>query len=178
MVNHSNSAESDQQFMIGFYEQYKSFLSHTARKFAQSQHDCEDIIQDTLIRLMRNIPTLRRLSKNQTAAYLFLTVRSAYTDRMKSPQERISFAAGDISQVPDDSTPFAYDAKWDAEILRRGLAPRDWTLLEYKYILGYPDEDIAQMLGCAPDSVRTLLRRARSRAKAILDSGNRKEGEE
>ena len=164
-----NTPESDQQFMIRFYEQYRAFLFHSARKFTNSQHDCEDIIQDVLIRLMRNLPTLRGLSNNQIAAYLFLTVRSVYADRMKSTQERMILISDDSWDLPDHNAQFAYDAKWDTEILRKALTPRDWSLLESKYILGYADDEIARELGCAPDSVRTLLRRARTRAKTILE---------
>lgn len=166
--------ETDQQFMLRFYESYKAYLFYSARKFTESQSDCEDIIQDVVVRLMRNIKTLRRLSKNQTATYLFLTVRSVYADRMKSAQEQ-TIPATDISlellnqdQV-DSTSDDEYNAKWDAEILRKTLSQRDWELLEAKYIMERSDNDIAREMNCAPDSVRTLLRRARNRAKAILD---------
>lgn len=167
----SNQQLTDQQFMLRFYETNRAFLFHAARKFVNTQSDCEDIIQDAMVRLMRNIPTLRRLSSNQVATYLYLTVRSVYADRMKSPQNRIILISDDKQEFQDDSVQFAYDAKWDAEILKNTLASKDWNLLESKYILGYSDDEIAQELGCAADSVRTLLRRARNRAKAILESG-------
>lgn len=172
----SNKHQSDQQFMIQFYETNKAFLFHAARKFTNTQSDCEDIVQDAMVRLMRNIPTLRRLSDNQIATYLFLTVRSVYADRRKSAQERIILVSDHTQELHDDSAQFAYDAKWDAQILKKALSPKDWNLLESKYILGYSDEEIAQELGCAPDSVRTLVRRARNRAKAVLESGREGNG--
>lgn len=170
-----NASFTDQQFMMDFYELHKTYLLYTARKFTQSQPDCEDIVQDVLLRLMKNISTLRRLNQNQTATYLFLTVRSVYADRMRSTQERtitLSNASLEALNHEQDNniTEEGYNAKWDAAILKDALSPRDWTLLEAKYILGYSDSDIAQNLGCAPDSVRTLLRRARNRAKSILNS--------
>lgn len=166
--------ETDQQFMLRFYEANKAYLYYSARKFTESQSDCEDIIQDVIVRLMRNLKTLRRLSRNQTATYLFLTVRSVYADRMKSAQER-TIPATDISlellnqDQADSTSDDEYNAKWDAEILRKALSQRDWELLESKYIMERSDNDIAREMNCAPDSVRTLLRRARKRAKAILD---------
>ena len=171
MDSKNQFSPADRQFMMDFYEAQKAFLYHTARKFSDHQPDCEDIVQDAVLRLMRHIPTLRRLTPNQTAAYLFLTVRSAYNDRIRANQE--PSMEEDPRELPDDSVQFAYDAKWDTQILKEGLSQKDWNLLEAKYILGYSDAEIARMLDCVPDSVRTLLRRARNRAKAVLQ--NRKE---
>lgn len=171
-----NLKPNDQQFMIRIYETYKGFLFHAARKFTSSQSDCEDIIQDTIVRLMRNIATLRQLSENQTATYLYLTVRSVYADRMKSAHERMTVVCDETQELADDSARLDFDAKWDAQILRSELSPRDWSLLEYKYILGYSDEEIARAVDCAPDSVRTMLRRARGRARAVLTNGEEGNG--
>lgn len=166
--------ESDQQFLLHFYESYKAYLFYSAHKFAESHSDCEDIVQDVMVRLMRNIATLRQLNKKQTATYLFLTVRSVYADRMKSAQER-NISVSDISlvllnnaQVGDDDEE-ELNAKWDTEILKKSLSQKDWALLESKYIMNHSDSEIARELNCAPDSIRTMLRRARERAKAILD---------
>lgn len=167
-------SESDRRFMMQFYEENKAFLYHCACKFTDSEHDREDITQDALLKLMRNLPTLRTLSRNQIATYLYLTVCSVYADRMKSAQGRMVYVSDDTWELADENPQFAYDAKWDTEIIKKALSERDWNLLEYKYILGYTDEEIAREIGCAADSVRTLLRRARSRAKGILESG--KEG--
>jgi len=61
-------------------------------------------------------------------------------------------------------------------VLRENLAQRDWQLLELKYITGCTDEEIAAEVGCTPASVRTLVTRARQRARLLLSGGTRKEG--
>lgn len=176
------NTESNQQFMLDFYESHKVFLFHTARKFAQSPSDCEDLVQDALVRLLRNVETLRRLNGDQTCTYLYLTIRSAHLDRTKATQERErSVADVPLKQVSHETIQFhtedVFNAKWDAEILKKALSTRDWQLLELKYIGGYSDQDIARELGCASGSVRTLLRRVRQRARDILDD-HEKEREE
>ena len=60
-------------------------------------------------------------------------------------------------------------AKWDMETLKAKLGERDWFLLHTKYIIGCSDAEIGGILGCNQASVRTLLTRARRRAKVILD---------
>ena len=164
---------TDEEYMIEFYESHKSYLLFIAGKFAHSQVDREDIVQETLLKLMNKVQTLRQLNKKQIATYLFLTVRSVYADRMKSTQERtvpISDALLEKAHLENQNGLYEeqYDAKWDVNILKAGLSEKEWTLLESKYILGYNDHEIARNLGYASDSIRTLIRRARNHARTIL----------
>ena len=69
------------------------------------------------------------------------------------------------------------NAVWDTVILKKQLSKKEWRLLELKYMAGYSDSEIAEEIGCVPDSVRTLLLRARKRAKAILSGQNTHESE-
>ena len=161
-------------FLAAFYEQYRGYLYYTARKFTDSPQDCEDIIQDTMVRLLRNEENLRQLRGNQAATYLYLTVRSVFADRQSRVREQ---AAEDyvleLTQVSreDGRTEDGLNAKWDAQILKQQLPRRDWQMLELKYIAGYSDQEIAAEMGCNAGSVRTLLSRVRRRAKSLLTGG-------
>ena len=161
-------------FLAAFYEQYRGYLYYTARKFTDSPQDCEDIIQDTMVRLLRNEENLRQLRGNQAATYLYLTVRSVFADRQSRVREQ---AAEDhvleLAQVSreDGRTEDGLNAKWDAQILKQQLPQRDWQMLELKYITGYSDQEIAAEMGCSAGSVRTLLSRVRRRAKSLLTGG-------
>ena len=48
------------------------------------------------------------------------------------------------------------------------LTDLDQMLLSGKYLLGYSDQELAELAGCKKDSVRMLLTRARRRAAALL----------
>ena len=161
-------------FLAAFYEEYRGYLYYTARKFTDSPQDCEDIIQDTMVRLLRNEENLRQLRGNQAATYLYLTVRSVFADRQNQVREQ---AAEDrvleLAQVSreDGRTEDGLNAKWDTQILKQQLPQRDWQMLELKYIAGYSDQEIAAEMGCNAGSVRTLLSRVRRRAKSLLTGG-------
>lgn len=179
MTMHRKNIEENRQFMLEFYEQYRGFLFHTAWKYSQSKGDCDDLIQDTMVRLLRNTATLRQLTHNQRCAYIHMTVRSVYMDRVKSPRElELSVSDADMDRLSCDSARSSHDdwvdVKWDIEILKGRLSERDWRLLELKYIAGFSDWEIAAEIGCGPDSVRTLLLRVRSRAKELLGNGTGK----
>ena len=161
-------------FLAAFYEQYRGYLYYTARKITDSPQDCEDIIQDTMVRLLRNEENLRQLRGNQAATYLYLTVRSVFADRQSRVREQaaedhvLELAQGSRE---DGRTEDGLNAKWDAQILKQQLPQRDWQMLELKYIAGYSDQEIAAEMGCNAGSVRTLLSRVRRRAKSLLTGG-------
>lgn len=164
---------ADDGFLAEFYEQYRGYLYYTAQKFTDSPQDCEDIIQDTMVRLLRSQENLRQLRGNQAATYLYLTVRSVFADRQKQAQVREQAAEDrvlELEQVRQEQnrTEDSLNAKWDAEILKQQLPGRDWQMLELKYIAGYSDREIAAEMGCNAGSVRTLLSRVRRRAKSLL----------
>ena len=48
------------------------------------------------------------------------------------------------------------------------LPEEDQLLLEGKYILGYKDAELADMLGCKKNSIRMKLTRARRRAFQLM----------
>ena len=156
----------DREYMLWLYEQYVSYLFFVAGKFTNSQPDREDLVHDTLLRLIKNIPVLRGLEHKALAGYLYLTVRSVWMDsriREQPLEDDIleSFASHDAED--------GYLAKWDTETLKAKLGERDWFLLHAKYIIGCSDAAISGILDCTQASIRTLLTRARRRAKVILE---------
>ena len=169
-----NRSGADDGFLAAFYEQYRGYLYYTARKFTDSPQDQEDIIQDTMVRLLRNEENLRQLRGNQAATYLYLTVRSVFTDRQSRVREQAAedqvLELAQVSREADQSED-GLNAKWDAQILKQQLPQRDWQMLELKYIAGYSDQEIAAEMGCNAGSVRTLLSRVRRRAKSLLTGG-------
>lgn len=158
-----------------FYRVHKRYIYYMVRKFAPTAHDCEDILQDTLVRLMRNSEKLSLLNEQKTAAYIALTVRSAcidcerrrHTDQIVYMDEQ-TLAQEYVEQEPaeDMSTPLS--SVLIVRRLRARLSDRDWTVLTGKYIMGYSQEELGRLLGISPNSVRMALYRARENAKVIL----------
>lgn len=159
--------QHDREYMLWLYERYVSYLFFAAGKFTDSQPDREDLVHDALLRLMKNIPTLRKLERNALAGYLYLTVRSAWLDRdhWERPQ------SGDVlEKLTAHETEEEYLLKWDMAALKESLPRKEWFLLQTKYIVGCTDAEIGGMLGCSAASIRMMLTRARRHARAILDN--------
>ena len=73
----------DRQFFEKFYEEYKNFMFYSARQYVNSQAECEDIVQDTVERLLRNIATIREIPGCGLRKYIVLTVKASYLDSEK-----------------------------------------------------------------------------------------------
>ena len=73
-------------YIGGLYERYKVFLFQKAAVYTTNPHAKEDIVQNAVLRLMRNEDTLRTLDSAALTAYLALTVRSAALNYLGQPE--------------------------------------------------------------------------------------------
>lgn len=165
----------DREFFYHFYETHKNFIYYIARKYASSQDDCDDIVQETILRLLNNISSIKMLTQNKAANYIALTVKSVFLDIKKrkhgtktySLSDEIEGFSLDAELLMEDHFS-ALSSRFAVELLKKTLSPRDWMVLEGKYLMGYTQEELAPMLGVAPDSIRMILCRARKKARMIL----------
>lgn len=172
---------SDRVFFQQFYESHKGFFFYIARQYAPIQSDCEDLVQEALMRLMNNIPTLKTLTPNKAAKYIALTVKTAYLDLEKRKYSANEVATEDtllMRLLDQDALSHDGESISNAILsLKESLPARDWLVLEGKYILGYSQEELAGLIGVSPDSLRMILTRARKKAKEILLSGDENGGD-
>jgi len=174
----------DQEFFEAFYMEYKNFLYFLARKYTSSQEACEDIVQDTIVRLLRNLSALRELDNSRKCKYIALTIRAVFLDSEKRKHSAESTFLDDetlemllnAERLERRDLP-GLAAHLEVEQLKKELSCRDWMILEGKYILGYSQEELGQMLGVAPDNVRMMTSRAKQKARKILNA-NQEAGRE
>lgn len=161
--------DEESQFVQEFYAANGARIQYLLRKYISDPNDLQDALQDVLIRFIKNITTLKQMNAQDAAGYLSQTVKTTCIDRRRAMlnaqnYETLAFLEMEHSvQSPAERT-----GRWELEYLKHSMEPRDWEVLERKYIIGYSDEEIARCLGCNPASVRMLLTRARKRARKIL----------
>lgn len=176
---------SDSLFFEQFYARYKNFLYYTARRKCSNEDDVHDVVQETIVRLLKNITVLKEINEAKTQKYIALTVRAVYVDLEKKKHTDMAISLDEVliealhcggTQIEREME--GIDHKDNIRKLQAGLSVRDWYVLENKYILGYTDQEIALQLGVAPDSIRMILSRAKSKARAILQPTIQKGGDE
>lgn len=174
----------DEAFFDQFYREHKQLLYYFAAKYVDYD-TCDDLIQDVLERLMRQCQTIRKIANEsgKLTYYINAATQSAVVDRFRSnsganfvtyPPEMLDVIIE--HRIAAQRLPFE-DSYWDVQLLKEKLPSREWMLLEGKYLIGYSDVELGKLYGCAKNSVRMALTRARRMAREIL-FGNDAEGGE
>lgn len=159
-------------FLGELYQKNKTLLYITARKYV-AENDCEDVVQDAVVRIAQNVSTIQRLEPKAVTAYLVLTVRSAAVNYLKH-QKVIELHSAGLTVEEACCTTDTEQRTDGVEVilLRKELAgalyealgrltERDQILLYGKYYLGLSDQELQEIVGCKTSSVRMLLTRAR-----------------
>lgn len=169
--------DGETSYIACLYRQYRVFLFQKAAHYTNSPHEREDIVQNTVLRLMRNEDKLRTLDPAALTAYIALTIRSAALNYLRD-EHRDSLDALPLNEeleeecVPlDGRSQLTLEEQMllghrDDEVRAAvgRLSERDQAALVGKYFLELDNRELAKLLGITPDTLRTVLCRARSRA--------------
>lgn len=164
---------TQKQAVTALYNTYKGLMLRTVRALTPIAEDREEIIQDSLIALMRNIDTISSLDRCKTAAYIVLTIRRTYYNRASKDGRMVSvpLEADSLSYATDvlaDTAQMDSDARLDVMALMDALPPYDRMILEAWYLEGCSAEQLASKLNCKPGSIRMILSRVRKRAAKLM----------
>ncbi len=171
----SNSSESDGEFIARLYEEFKYIMLSTAKRYVDSPEDREDIVQESVVKLLGKAPLLRGKERPALAAYVVYTVRNTAINHLRHVSvEKAHFeeldgdAEPEAGAMPLDELMALREREVHLDRLLSRLSQDDRTILIGKYILEYSDEELARELGCKSASVRMKLTRARRSALKMI----------
>ena len=164
----------DQEYMDWLFHTFHPLMWHTAKKYCRKETLWEEIIQESLVRLLACVPRLRSLPEEKLAGYILVTTRNTtYILAKKEAKEQERFISLNSVDLPDDAPTIeermirmenveALAKVWDD-------LPEDMRyLLSGYYLLGYKTSHLARELGCGEGTVRMRLTRARRYAKELM----------
>ncbi len=170
---------ADTELILELYGSHKGIMYKTALDSVQNPDDLEEVIQDAILRMIRNQERLREMEQKARAVYIARTVYSAAMDhgrRIARDRDRL-IGLKDSLHVIGEGSPeddyleresLALRLRYLREALRE-LPETDCELLIGKYINGESDEALAERLGIRPTAMRMRLSRARQRARKIIE---------
>lgn len=176
MITGAIDCPDDHDIVLEFYTKYKILLYNEAWKYLSKQEDVEDVVHESLAKIIEHMDKFRTMAPPQRIQYGKVIVRNLSYVLMKRTAyfTMIPFESADIN-VPNDenSTPdIVVMRKMQRDQLRKVWAEipiEDRLLLEQKYILDWPDRELASILGVQVQSVRMLLTRAKRRVMKQLE---------
>lgn len=169
--------ESDREFMTRIYLDHVRLMYSEMRKISDNRGIMDDVLQDSLIRLIGKIDVLKEMDETKRINYIITTVRNRMRnycrDHKKDPtisldDEDCSYRHTLYTEDDTEDTIFRQEQVERLHSIWPLLSMQTQQLLEEKYILGYSNEEIAREFGVKPASVRMMLTRARKEALAYF----------
>lgn len=136
-----------------------------------------DLVQDVLVKVYRLWPRVSRADRPER--YVVRMVTNQFLSWRRSWAVRYLSSAAEVPERPHPSDVGAEVALRDEMWSRlRGLPRRQRAVLVLRYYQQLTDAEIADVLGCAPATVRGYAHRALAALRADLDSDPRLVAEE
>lgn len=161
--------DDDRAYILALYQTAYRLMKHQIIQVTKNPQSADDLIQDTLVRLIPKIPLLRTLAPGQARVYAVRSAKAVAIDHMRKRSKEWTYYAEESGQFPEAlfcGTENGYRQIESDDAFRSMLSllgERDSDMLYYRYWLELGLEEIARLVGLGPQSINKALSRARNR---------------
>jgi len=141
------------------FREHSEFVYRTAYRVTGSEQDAEDVLQTLFLRLLRS-PLPPDVQKSPRA-YLYRAAVNTALNVVRSRKHQV--LTDDIEDAPWN-TPFREELR----IALAELKPRAAEIFILRYVHGYSDVEIGQLLGTSRGTIAISLFRSRSRLRKSI----------
>jgi RNA polymerase sigma-70 factor (sigma-E family) len=131
-------------------------------------YEADDLVQETLVKVYRRWPKLRR--RAELGGYVRTTLVRTFLNARRSGWWRHEAAQAELPETAEPA-PDQYamtDGKVVLESALRRLGPRQRAVIMLRFLEDLPVEDTAQLLGITPGTVTSQTHRALAVLRAAL----------
>ena len=156
----------EKRFIEEIYNKYKRLLFSTAAKYAVRAEEIDDIVQEAILNIIKRASVLKGLDEKRLASYLFVTVKNtAYAHLRKEEKEAYDYIDDCYENVKDFFDIENYIVvKEQTEIVKQAIdcmSERDQAIIYGRYYLEQSFDELSEVVGCKPASIRMMLTRAK-----------------
>ena len=90
---------SDREFLLWLYQEFSRLMFYTAQKYLADPHSQEEVVQESLKKLIEKVAVLRRLKRPALAGYVRATVRNTAIDLLKVQGRERERVVGQVLQT-------------------------------------------------------------------------------
>ena len=168
--------ESDRAYMAWIFQTYQRLIYHYIMEKISDPWQADDVMQESVVKLIDKIHVLRRLSESKRRNYIITTAKNTAISYLRREAVRKGIPYDDwakdcIGTESDEDPESLVLYQEEMELLQYvwdDLDERSRYLLSSRYILEQTFEEMAQELGVSSGSVRMLLTRAKRSALALI----------
>ena len=151
-MNHSDRLED-------LVAQYENPLFRAALAILGDVPEAEDAVQDAFVRYLERRPVFR--DEDHRRAWLLKVLANGCKSRLRSRKRRGTVELLDVYPAPDEGSRTVLEAVM-------ALPPKERAAVHLFYYEGYSTDEIAEILGQRPGTVRSHLSRARQNLRERL----------
>ncbi|MDX1956040.1 MAG: RNA polymerase sigma factor [Chitinophagaceae bacterium] len=171
----SRVLQGDQAAFGDLVEQYKGYVFTLVLRFIKSREEAEEIAQDIFIKAYRNLADFRRASKFST--WLYTIVNTTCITHLRKKKLEIHSLDNEHVFERADNIDSGFSAnqvehKSKLDMVTRAikmLSPDDAEVITLFYKAEQSLEEIGQIMGLEPNTVKVRLHRARQRLKEKME---------
>jgi len=166
-----------QTIVANIYAKYYNLMVHNASQILGVDR-AEDAVHDALIKLMKRYEKNIELLADKPRQFFVIVVRNYSIDMLKkehlktvpfedeflNSEHRLSSAGN-----PEDAVLHSESAERLADLIEK-LTPATKKVLEYRFIEGYSNKEIAKMLKKSQSVISTRIEDSKKRLKALLEN--------
>ena len=138
---------------------YENTLYRTALAILDNPAEAEDAVQDTFLRWLEKRPDFN--DEEHEKAWLLRVTINGCKSQLRQRKRRPTVELLDIYPAQTEGERLAFEAV-------RTLPEKERAVIHLFYYEGYSTEEIAELMGQRPGTVRSHLSRARSRLRELL----------
>jgi RNA polymerase sigma-70 factor (ECF subfamily) len=173
---HDGPEETPAQDLTAVFEEHHRQIFHAAYRVTGNAQDAEDVLQTVFLRLARR--GAAHGLRDNPGGYLHRSAVNAALDVVRSRKSARVTALENVEAVLSDDDPNrAPDRRQvGVEILEHvraalgRLNPRTAEVFALRYLEGYGNHEIADMLGTSRSTIAVMLHRARHKLKDEIRS--------
>jgi RNA polymerase sigma-70 factor (ECF subfamily) len=156
---------------------YTPLLLHWARQQGLQDADAEDLVQEVLVKLLRELPAYQQQAGQSFRSWLFRVSVNQCRDYRRRKATRVLPAADGLSEVADHSPiPDLEEAEYRRLLVRRGLelirrdfSEATWSAFTQVMLDGRSPAEVAEELQLSINAVYLARHRVLTRLRQELD---------
>lgn len=168
------ASEEEQDKLTALYNNYLTIMMHVAQKYVGKYQAEEDVVHNAILKIIANLDKIDLAEKLHTKNFVCLVTKHCAIDWLRKRQRE---ACTSLDELPpllesDERPPVDYVtteegyAKLVGCVHRLSDAYRE--VCDLKFVAGYRDKEIAEILGLSENTVGVRIHRGRKQLIAML----------
>lgn len=168
------NSQDDQDKFTQLYNKYKNTMLYVANSILNNQYLAEDVVHESFIKIISILDKINDINCSKTKSLIVIIVKHKSIDFIRKEDKNVKIPIDDYENYISDNSEQPLDKiinQQDYEKLIEcigNLNEKYKVVLELKYIHGYSDVEIANILDLTQKNVNMRVYRAKQKLKNML----------